>query len=620
MRRNTFPFLIVCGTIIATSIAGITYTIVRTVVLESARQEASLKVQNSASHLDAWLRGLKSEITAIARTPQLRSQNWEIVSPYLRDVGRYMQEYNVLAYTLPDGTIYDTHIDKSRQIKDGKKSFKVSDRAWFRAALGGSVTASDPFVSRGTGLTQINIAAPVLDTSQQPVAILAGSITIERIEQELSQLRFGEGSYAFALNSRGQTIFHPDAKYRSTAERPGPLLTQSDNQDLALIARQMLSRQRGITLVRLNNNQEYLAYAPLQEANWSVAVVIPRHNVEGRLQSLDLLATCFVIALLAAAVGGWRQWQLSQKTNTQLQQLQEQERTLKQNQQSMQEYLHNLEIEQQKVEQANIEIGKLNAQLRVENLRMTAELSVARRLQEMILPRSEELEIISDLDVAGYMQPADEVGGDYYDVISRNGKTHIVIGDVTGHGLVSGVIMLMAQTAVRALLNTGDFHPTKFLQRLNETLYFNLKRIQSNRTMTLSILEYEDKCIRLTGQHESVLIVRADGSMEEIDTDELGFPIGLEEDITPFTQEKTIRLGSNDILALYTDGISEAISPRNEFYGLKKMHQIIKEHRHHTAQEICQALIADLTVHIEDRALYDDVTLLIVKQNQGSMG
>ncbi|MEH2330090.1 hypothetical protein [Nostoc sp.] len=68
------------------------------------------------------------------------------------------------------------------------------------------------------------------------------------------------------------------------------------------------------------------------------------------------------------------------------------------------------------LERANQEIKLLNEKLTAENLRMGAELEVTKRLQEMILPQPEELEI-EGLDISGYMEPADEVGGDYYDVM-----------------------------------------------------------------------------------------------------------------------------------------------------------------------------------------------------------
>ncbi|OCR01424.1 hypothetical protein BCD67_23520 [Oscillatoriales cyanobacterium USR001] len=92
--------------------------------------------------------------------------------------------------------------------------------------------------------------------------------------------------------------------------------------------------------------------------------------------------------------------------------------------------------------QANQEISTLNEMLKADNLRMGAELDIVKKLQQMVLPKQSELEAIEGLEIAGFMEPADEVGGDYYDVLKQNGNIKISIGDVTGHGLESGVLMI----------------------------------------------------------------------------------------------------------------------------------------------------------------------------------
>ncbi len=105
--------------------------------------------------------------------------------------------------------------------------------------------------------------------------------------------------------------------------------------------------------------------------------------------------------------------------------------------------------------EANTKIQTLNKRLKTENLRMGAELEVTRQLQAKILPKSQELEQILDLDIAGFMEPASEIGGDYYDIIKGDDKVTISIGDVTGHGLESGILMVMVQTTIRTLLCPG---------------------------------------------------------------------------------------------------------------------------------------------------------------------
>lgn len=263
---------------------------------------------------------------------------------------------------------------------------------------------------------------------------------------------------------------------------------------------------------------------------------------------------------------------------------------------------------------AEIEVMQLTQQLQDENLRMGAELDVTRRLQKMLMPADAELNAVIGLDIAGFMEPAAEVGGDYYDVIQHNGKVSISIGDVTGHGLESGMVMVMAQMAVRTLLVNGEMNSAKFLNSVNRALYENTKRMRSRKNMSLALLEYKAGDLYLTGQHEELIVVRQDGRLEHIDTIDLGFPLALEADISPFIAEVKVHLDSGDIAVLYTDGISEAMNTQNSQYGLEKMYEVLKQHRDLSAQEIRQAVIADLMKHIGKQKVFDDITLLVMKQ------
>lgn len=263
---------------------------------------------------------------------------------------------------------------------------------------------------------------------------------------------------------------------------------------------------------------------------------------------------------------------------------------------------------------ANQEITVLNNGLQSENLRMGAELAVTRQLQQMILPREEELLAVVGLDIAGFMQPAAEVGGDYYDVLQHGGRVKIGIGDVTGHGLESGVVMIMAQTAVRALLANGETDSVKLMNTVNQLIYDNTCRMSSDKNMTLVLLDYEAGLLRLTGQHEEVIIVRSDGKIEPIDTFDLGFPLGLESDISSFVTETKVQLQPEDVAVLYTDGITEAVNSKNEQYGLEQLHRALKRSRHCTANQIRQAVIEDVRRHIGEQKVFDDITLLVLKQ------
>ncbi|WP_445242487.1 SpoIIE family protein phosphatase [Microcoleus vaginatus] len=264
---------------------------------------------------------------------------------------------------------------------------------------------------------------------------------------------------------------------------------------------------------------------------------------------------------------------------------------------------------------ANDEIISLNERLKEDNLRMGAELDIVRQMQQMILPNAEELKI-EGLDIAAYMEAAEEVGGDYYDVLNTDGVVTLGIGDVTGHGLESGILMLMAQTAVRTLKEIRETDPVRFLDALNRTLYKNVQRMKSEKSLTLAILNYSEGRVSISGQHEETIIVRLGGQVERIDTMDLGFPIALDDDIAEFINQISIELQLGDGIVLYTDGIPEAQDVNKKQYGVEQMCEVISQNWHLSAGEIKQAVIDDLRRHIGTQKVFDDITLLVLKRTE----
>jgi PAS domain S-box-containing protein len=259
------------------------------------------------------------------------------------------------------------------------------------------------------------------------------------------------------------------------------------------------------------------------------------------------------------------------------------------------------------------EIKRLNDQLTRENSRMSAELDITQRLQQMMLPRDEDLVGIANLHIAGFMEPAAEVGGDYYDVIPKDGGVVFGIGDVTGHGLESGVIAIMLQTAIRTLLISGHYESRKFFQVLNRVIYDNVRRMNCDRNLTLSLLHYQDKFVTLSGQHEEVLVVRENGLLERHDTLNLGFSLGLEKDICNFIGEARFPLQSGDVMVAYTDGITEATNCAGICYGIERLCDVLKANHKQTVGTIREAVRSSLREYTGGQALLDDISLLVVK-------
>ncbi len=263
---------------------------------------------------------------------------------------------------------------------------------------------------------------------------------------------------------------------------------------------------------------------------------------------------------------------------------------------------------------ANQEITVLNDRLKAENMRMSAELDVTRKIQHMLLPKDRELNEVVGLDISGFMESADEVGGDYYDVLQHEGRVKIGIGDVTGHGLESGVLMIMVQTAVRTLLAYNEPDPVRFLSAINSAIYDNVQRMKCDKNASLALLDYHEGMLKLSGQHEEMIVVRCNGSVERFDTIDLGFPIGLDANIAEFVAETVVQLYSGDVVVLYTDGITEAENMEKVLYGLERLIEVIQINWQQTATDIRHAVIDDVRSHIGEQKIFDDITLLVLKQ------
>jgi serine phosphatase RsbU (regulator of sigma subunit) len=111
-----------------------------------------------------------------------------------------------------------------------------------------------------------------------------------------------------------------------------------------------------------------------------------------------------------------------------------------------------------------------------------------------------------------------------------------------------------------------------------------------------------------------MIVVRQNGELERFDTIDLGFPIGLEEEIVGFLDKKEMRLHTGDVVVLYTDGISEAENEQRQMYGIDRLCEVICENASSSAQVIIDAVIDDLRSHIGSQKVYDDITLLVIKQ------
>lgn len=252
-----------------------------------------------------------------------------------------------------------------------------------------------------------------------------------------------------------------------------------------------------------------------------------------------------------------------------------------------------------------------------ERARLARELELAQSLQAALLPR--ELGV-PGLDIAATMEPCAEMGGDYYDIRPLADGCWIGIGDVAGHGVAAGLVMLMLQCTIAAL--AGDDRgadPAGVLIRVNRILHDNIRvRMASADHITATLLRfYDDGRVVFAGAHEEMVVLRAGtGVCERIETQ--GTWLGIVPDITRATHNAQLQLRIDDTLLLYTDGLTEATGAGGEQFGLERVCAALRRDPEGPAERMRDGLMASLRGF--SRALIDDVTVLVLRYTGAPTG
>ncbi|HSU38868.1 MAG TPA: DAHL domain-containing protein [Polyangiaceae bacterium] len=267
---------------------------------------------------------------------------------------------------------------------------------------------------------------------------------------------------------------------------------------------------------------------------------------------------------------------------------------------------------------AGLELKKLYAGLERRVAERTAELEramdalwgemkLARRIQEALVPREPKL---LGCDVAASMKPAAQVGGDYYDVIHTKTHEWILIGDVSGHGVPAGLVMMMCQTAVRtALERDPELMPDRLLVLVNAVLTENIRQLGEDKYMTITALRRDASgSIWFAGAHQDLFVYRADG--DRVETYETaGIWLGLRPDAEGAFNLRELKLGARDLLVLHTDGVTEAMRD-GALFDTTGMRRILAGAKDKTAGGVLDDLLAAL----DGFELNDDATLVVIRQ------
>ncbi|AUX34588.1 MULTISPECIES: SpoIIE family protein phosphatase [Sorangium] len=247
---------------------------------------------------------------------------------------------------------------------------------------------------------------------------------------------------------------------------------------------------------------------------------------------------------------------------------------------------------------------------RLEQEKVRQESAVAARIQTTLVPAQLAIE---GLELAAVMKPAATVGGDYYDVIATPEGGWLGIGDVAGHGLAAGLVMLMIQSMISALTRTDpNASPSDILSAVNAAVYENVRsRLKRDEHATLLLLRYERSGrVTFAGAHDDIIVYRA-RTRRCVCIQSSGVWIGALPAIDAMTRDAEFSLEDGDILVLYSDGVTEARNCHREQFGLERLCSTIESSQHAPSDVIRDRILREVEGWCPSPD--DDITVVVAR-------
>jgi serine phosphatase RsbU (regulator of sigma subunit)/transposase-like protein len=251
----------------------------------------------------------------------------------------------------------------------------------------------------------------------------------------------------------------------------------------------------------------------------------------------------------------------------------------------------------------------------VEQERLQKEMQVAQEIQHALLPR--RFPEIEGYDIATIYRAAKDVGGDYFDFVQIDDDTlGIIIADVSGKGVPGSLVMTMIRTALR-LESRGNFSPTNILSSVNQFVADDVKKGMFI-TIFLITLDSKNRTISYASAGHNPMILYRKDSDDCYFLNTRGMPLGisLPEGVTfeESLQADKVKLKKDDMLVVYTDGITEAMNKVGAQYGNDRLIEFIKKNSDVSPDEFTRKLDDDINRFTAGAAQNDDITLVVIKE------
>ena len=527
------------------------------------------------------------------------------------------------------------YFDENGMVYD----FEVRSRPWYKqAAEAGRLIFTGIEEDAFTGIKGVVCAAPVYRDGEL-VAVVGADLFLTSISDYVENT-VTDSSFLCVINEHGQVIFSPqkEGSLKPVLSKDAPDLRQSDNEALAHFVTEALDNATGLEQITIDGTAYYLMGVPIFPVGWTVVSVVDqeaahrpteimlenyeeinqramgvfREGAKHGSQTFIVLTTVMVLlgmigALLIAAHIVKPVEHMTQRINSLSGDNVFEMETIYRTGDEIQVLAESFTSLSKKTRDYISQITEITA----EKERIGTELALAKRIQADMLPNTyPAFPERPEFDIYASMDPAKEVGGDFYDFfLVDDDHLCMLIADVSGKGVPAALFMMASRIILAGYAKQG-LSPAEILRDANETICRN-NREEMFVTVWLGILEISTGRITAANAgHEYPVLIQPDGKCE-LFKDKHGFVIGGIEGAK--YKEYELRLQPGAKLFLYTDGVAEATNAENELFGTARMLDALSGEPDADPEKILTQVRRSVDDFVGDAEQFDDLTMLCLE-------
>lgn len=539
------------------------------------------------------------------------------------------------------GLMIEADRDSSAKItEDGTVAFyEAHERPWYVGTKEANATFFTNVTPEASGKRIGMMCGSPVTRNGKFMGVACAGMYLDDVDKMVQTARLGKDGIACIVNNQGQLLFSSEntGELSITKETADLDLRQSDNKELAALVTDAMDGLESYRVVEVNGKTYYVAFSPMETVGWSFLIMLPEDTVQQPTQALleeigsitfeaenqtkaamntlllGILFTGFMAILFAFILAYFiSRFAVAplQKLTAKVGQIQGDDLDFEWeevNEEEIQTLAQSFGNMTQRMKDYIEEVTRITA----EKEKIGAELSVATQIQADMLPRIfPPFPDRKEFDIYATMDPAKEVGGDFYDFfLIDDDHLGLVVADVSGKGVPAALFMVIAKTLIknRALMNGS---PSEVLSYANEQLCEG-NEAELFVTVWFAIIEISTgKGVAANAGHEHPAIKRAGGQWE-LSIYRHSPAVATMEGIR--FREHEFELNPGDELYVYTDGVPEATNIHDELFGPERMLESLNRDPDAGVEDLLKSVKKDVDDFTGEAPQFDDITMLGLK-------